>query len=271
VANPQTENGYTRIANELYDHIGAAKFTATQLKVILCIMRYTYGFNRKSHRMTASFVAKWAGCSLSMVKKELIYLTSANVISIISRGNREGNILAMNKDFESWKVECAMSEKDLTSTAQGTGTIEGTGTVDDTITGTIDGTTPVPQTVPKKRQIKDNIKNNNISAKVADEKAEEFFETIWKLLPPHHNDRKRSVGKTRKRELQKIGFERVKAAVNRYLETQNPAYYHRRDRFMNEIIDNYLVGQTQLADVSAVEERPGKLLTDEELLREGYS
>ena len=37
-----------------------------------------------------------------------------------------------------------------------------------------------------------------------------------------------------------MGIERVQKAIDLYLKIQDPRYYHRRDRFFNEIIDNYL-------------------------------
>ncbi len=49
MANPQTDNGFTSIANELYEAILKAPLTARQLKVVLLIIRYTYGFKRRKN------------------------------------------------------------------------------------------------------------------------------------------------------------------------------------------------------------------------------
>ena len=51
MANPQKENGYTTIANELLEAIYCSKFSPTEFKMLLFIFRYTYGFNRKVARL----------------------------------------------------------------------------------------------------------------------------------------------------------------------------------------------------------------------------
>lgn len=59
MASPQIENGYTTIANEILDHLYKQPLNGTELKVVMCILRYTFGFRRKSHKLSASFIAKW--------------------------------------------------------------------------------------------------------------------------------------------------------------------------------------------------------------------
>ena len=41
MANPQIENGYTVIANEILDHLYKQSLNGTELKVVMCILRYT--------------------------------------------------------------------------------------------------------------------------------------------------------------------------------------------------------------------------------------
>ena len=59
MANPQLENGYTSIANEILDNLCKLSLNGTELKVVICIFRYTFGFRRKSHKLSASFIARW--------------------------------------------------------------------------------------------------------------------------------------------------------------------------------------------------------------------
>ena len=105
------------------------------------------------------------------------------------------------------------------------------------------------------RTVDENVKQNNINNinninnnKYIDETAErrsvnpeieDFFETLWKMLKSNANDRKSKVSVKRKKELFKMGDRAVKA-IEVYLQTQDENYMHRRDRFLNEIIDNYL-------------------------------
>lgn len=51
MANPQLEDGFMRVANGIVDNICKLSLNGTEQKVIWCVIRYTYGFNRKSHRL----------------------------------------------------------------------------------------------------------------------------------------------------------------------------------------------------------------------------
>lgn len=49
------DDGYTRFANELLEAIASADLTARQLKVMLAYVRKTYGFNKKTDRISANY------------------------------------------------------------------------------------------------------------------------------------------------------------------------------------------------------------------------
>ena len=85
---------------------------------------------------------------------------------------------------------------------------------------------------------KDNRKKN--STKLKENQYIENFEMLWKMIPSHKNDRKSKVSKSRKKELYEMGTDRVKKAIDLYIKIQEPQYYHRRDNFFNEVIDNYI-------------------------------
>lgn len=105
MADVQPENGYTRIANELMEKILLHKFNATQLKIIIAIMRYTYGFNRKSHAISITFLMKAINSSKKNTAKELNELIKINVVSVSKdhtcSASRE---LAINKDYDTWCI-----------------------------------------------------------------------------------------------------------------------------------------------------------------------
>lgn len=65
------------------------------------------------------------------------------------------------------------------------------------------------------------------------------FERLWKMLPSTQYDRKNTVSQKRKKELLDMG-KNADRAIDRYKQTTNPQYYYKRDRFLNEIIDNYI-------------------------------
>lgn len=76
MASPQIENGYTTIANEILDHLYKQPLNGTELKVVMCILRYTFGFRRKSHKLSASFIQYWAKMVFTMRRNWLNFSRS---------------------------------------------------------------------------------------------------------------------------------------------------------------------------------------------------
>ena len=80
MANPQLENGYTRIANELLEATAKFPFNGSQLRMILFLWRKTYGFHKK---IDAISLSQWSiGTNLSQrtICRELKNLKKMNVI-----------------------------------------------------------------------------------------------------------------------------------------------------------------------------------------------
>lgn len=84
MANPQLENGYTSIANEILDNLCKLSLNGTELKVVICIFRYTFGFRRKSHKLSASFIARWGNCDVRAVKRALKKLQEDKIIICVN-------------------------------------------------------------------------------------------------------------------------------------------------------------------------------------------
>lgn len=103
MANPQKENGYTTIANELLEAIYRRKFTASQLKILMFIMRFTYGFNRKTAPLSNSFIASGTGIHEITVSREINSLINDNVIELHKKPSfHDSRVIGINKDYEGW-------------------------------------------------------------------------------------------------------------------------------------------------------------------------
>ncbi|MDF2789247.1 MAG: hypothetical protein K0S80_2345 [Neobacillus sp.] len=102
MANPQTEKGYTRVANEILEHIVLTSLNGTQFRIVMVVWRYTYGFRRKEYEMPLAFISKVIGTAKSHVKKELNHLIDRKIINVIGVGSRRGRILSFNKNYEEW-------------------------------------------------------------------------------------------------------------------------------------------------------------------------
>jgi phage replication O-like protein O len=102
VANPQPDR-FTMIANELLEQVPKFKFNGTQLRIILVIWRYTYGFKRKQKGLSASYLSEATGISKRQIERELSELIKLNVVTVVLEAlGRRPRTLKFNKDYEVW-------------------------------------------------------------------------------------------------------------------------------------------------------------------------
>lgn len=106
MANVQKENGYTPIAHELLEEIPKYKFNGTQFKIIMIVWRYTYGFHRKSHDFSLSFLAEATGSDKSTIKKQLNSLINNKVLAVVEEATfNKPRKLAFNKEYPEWEIQ----------------------------------------------------------------------------------------------------------------------------------------------------------------------
>ena len=108
MASPQIENGFTKISNELLEALTCAPLTGTQFAMIFCIIRKTYGFNKKSDKISISQFMSMIDISRRTVIYNLQDLESKKIIKIIRRQfseKSEINEISLNKDYSIWVVQ----------------------------------------------------------------------------------------------------------------------------------------------------------------------
>jgi phage replication O-like protein O len=98
--NPQIEEGFTRMSNELLEALAKAMaqgiITARERAVVDWVIRYTYGYHQKNGFFHTSFIAKSLGLSASWVSQILKSLEDKKIII------REGEELQINKHYLEW-------------------------------------------------------------------------------------------------------------------------------------------------------------------------
>lgn len=104
-----TDNGYTRIANELLEAIASADLTARQLKLMLAYVRKTYGFNKKTDRIADEQVAQLTGLSRQNVNKAKKELLSMKCLLM------EGNQIGVNKEISAWQFSKCLQVSNFVS------------------------------------------------------------------------------------------------------------------------------------------------------------
>ena len=97
---PQVEDGFTRIANELLEAILLGKFTLQQHRVLLAVIRKTYGYNKKIDDISASQIGAVSGMSRENVTRTLMQLQKMNVIT--KKDGQYGSIIGIQKNYGKW-------------------------------------------------------------------------------------------------------------------------------------------------------------------------
>ena len=135
MANPQKEKGYTQIANEILEAVWNTKeLSATQLKILLILWRYTYGFNRKEAAIAQKYIADATGAHISSVRRELKKLKQWGIVHEISpAGFNKSTVYEFNKNYSEWKVTQVACTLPPSTDARSERSCSDTGSVDATL------------------------------------------------------------------------------------------------------------------------------------------
>jgi len=100
MASPQVENGFTRIANELLEAVIRAELPAVQTRIVLIIMRETYGYQRKTVRMGYQSLSTTYGIARTLLIREMAALVERNIL--VKESSATGNTWGVQKDYTQW-------------------------------------------------------------------------------------------------------------------------------------------------------------------------
>ncbi|WP_232001855.1 replication protein [Shimwellia blattae] len=105
------DDGYTRIANELLEAVMAADLTARQLKVVLAVIRKTYGFGKKFDRITNTQISDMTGIHHTHVCKAKNEMIGMGVIIT------NGIMIGVNKVVSDWNFNISQHSETLAEIA----------------------------------------------------------------------------------------------------------------------------------------------------------
>ena len=154
MGNPQIEDGYVRIANELFDAILTSRLSGRQIKVLLAILRKTYGFNKKSDEIGLSQLSEMTNLARSHISVTIKELSAMNIIYL--SGGHNARVISINKKYLSWVLP------ETASTVTEAVTVTEVETVTETVTEGITETVNkvLPKREPQKTGFKDSKKNS---------------------------------------------------------------------------------------------------------------
>lgn len=98
MASPQTENGYTKIANEILERLSFAGINGCGYRILLVVIRKTYGFNKKKDVISLSQFQKTTQMERKQAVETIKYLVGKRILL------KEENSYKFNKNWEEWVV-----------------------------------------------------------------------------------------------------------------------------------------------------------------------
>lgn len=99
MASPQKENGYTAIANELLEKFCCPGISGSEYRILLTVLRKTYGFQKKKDYIALSQFSKETGGMKRSNAVEAIKSLVAKRILV-----KEESTYSINKNWEEWVV-----------------------------------------------------------------------------------------------------------------------------------------------------------------------
>jgi len=101
MANPQIENGYTKIANDIIENLAKIRIPGEATQCLYFILRKTYGYNKKSVLILLNQFETATGMKKPAICRALKKLQKMKLITIIKKDN--ANIYKLNKNYDLWK------------------------------------------------------------------------------------------------------------------------------------------------------------------------
>ena len=247
--NPQLENGHTRIANEIMDALAGIRIPGQARQVLDVIIRKTYGWQKKTDKISLSQFAESTGMTKVTVSKAINKLLKMNLItkegSALSCFTKKGNdysiIYGLQKDYGKWlplpkKVTLPKKVKNVTQKGM--------------------------ETLPKMSTTKETITKETITKDIYIEKFSEFWDKYdYKLSKPDcieywEGKKKLKNGKRMNEDMR----ESCLSVIGRYVENtykngNYPSRKHPKTYLYNSSWDDEIVEIVDKEPAGTVEER----------------
>jgi phage replication O-like protein O len=102
MASPQIEDGYTKIANEIVEAIYQYPLSGHEFRMLLLIIRKTYGFNKLEDSVSLSQMMRALTLSKTRCSQVINKLQLQKIVTVTENINGIGKKYKFNKNFEQW-------------------------------------------------------------------------------------------------------------------------------------------------------------------------
>lgn len=115
MANPQIENGYLKIANELVEQFCKYRLSGEEWLILWTVIKKTYGYNKKQDAISLSQFTQMTGLKRSSVCRGINKLVSKKLLGSLKTETREVTSYYIIKDYEKWqpslKIETSLKKE----------------------------------------------------------------------------------------------------------------------------------------------------------------
>ena len=101
MANPQKENGYVPIANEIMEAFCRTRVGGEKRQILDCILRQTYGYNKKTDLISLSQFCEWTQMPKANVCRAIRQLRAMKMIK--TKPKKIATEYSINKNYEEWE------------------------------------------------------------------------------------------------------------------------------------------------------------------------
>lgn len=103
MANPQTGDGFTPIANEIIEALWRVNLSSYETRVLWYLLRKTYGWQKKTDMIALSQFSKAIGIDRRHIHRAIKALSSKKMI-VTYKGDNSVLSYGFQKDYEKWRL-----------------------------------------------------------------------------------------------------------------------------------------------------------------------
>lgn len=223
MASPQTEQGYTRIANELLDALVASGLGKREITIVLAVLRKTYGYNKKDDTISNGQLAKATGLARQNVSRTVSDLIERHVLTceeseVVAHGQRL-NRLGINKNYEEWLTGDNSAPVPKQDGCQND-TSDNSAPVPNRFDNPHQNDSPTGAKLMHTKDRKDRERQYSVHSAESTDAYPPEFEQVWKLYPRRHraNPKKPAYKAWKARLRAGHSADAIEAGVKRYAE-----------------------------------------------------
>jgi len=116
LANPQLEDGYTKIANEILEALCRVNLSPYESRVLHYLIRKTYGWEKKEDWISLFQFAEGIGLDRRHAYRAIKSLLNKRMV-VICRDDKKHPKYGFQKDYQKWKLSSVEMTKNLNGLA----------------------------------------------------------------------------------------------------------------------------------------------------------